>query len=53
VLILDKSEEQILKSKIPTIEKSGSGQHPKYGVKACIEKRLCLLATILKSPKAK
>jgi hypothetical protein len=52
VLILDKSEEQILRSKFSTLEKSGSGQHSKYGVKAFTEKGLYMLATILKSPKA-
>jgi hypothetical protein len=34
VMILDKSEEQILRSKFSTLEKSSSGQHSKYGVKA-------------------
>ena len=52
VLILDKLEVQILRSKISTIEKLGSGQHSKYGVKAFTEKGLYMLATILKSPKA-
>ena len=52
VLILDKSEEQILRSKISTLEKLGSGQHSKYGIKAFTEKGLYMLATILKSPKA-
>jgi hypothetical protein len=52
VMILDKSEEQILRSKFSTLEKSSSGQHSKYGVKAFTEKGLYMLATILKSPKA-
>jgi hypothetical protein len=52
VLILDKSEGQILRSKFSTLEKSSSGQHSKYGVKAFTEKGLYMLATILKSPKA-
>jgi hypothetical protein len=52
VLILDKSEEQILRSKISTLEKLGSGQHSKYDIKAFTEKGLYMLATILKSPKA-
>lgn len=52
VLILDKSEEQILRSKFSTLEKLGSGQHSKYGIKAFTEKGLYMLATILKSPKA-
>jgi hypothetical protein len=52
VMIFDKSEEQILRSKFSTLEKSSSGQHSKYGVKAFTEKGLYMLATILKSPKA-
>ena len=52
VLTLDKTEEQILRSKISTLEKSSSGQHSKYGIKAFTEKGLYMLATILKSPKA-
>jgi hypothetical protein len=52
VLILDKTEEQILRSKISTLEKSSSGNHSKYGIKAFTEKGLYMLATILKSPKA-
>jgi hypothetical protein len=44
-LILDKTEEQFLRSKISTIEKAGSGQHSKYGTKAFTEKGLYMLAT--------
>jgi hypothetical protein len=52
VFILDKEEEQILRSKFSTLEKQSPGQHSKYGTKALTEKGLYMLATILKSPKA-
>jgi hypothetical protein len=52
VFVLDKEEEQILRSKFSTLEKQTPGQHSKYGTKAFTEKGLYMLATILKSPKA-
>ena len=53
IIYLDEEESAVLRSKFSTIEPSqGKGHYSKYNFKAFTERRLYMLATILKSPRA-
>lgn len=53
VIVLDKPEIEVLRSKILTLEqKPGKGHHSKYGYKVFTERGLYMLATILKGERA-